>query len=202
MRLFLVRHGQTAANVRFELDTGAPGLPLTEVGHEQAASLPDRFSGMQIDHIITSNLTRTQETARPLVASRGLEPVIDEAVREIQAGDLEMRSDMEAIRIYRDTVEAWTNADLSPRMPGAEDGYEVMGRFDGAVDRVRSLVGAAGTVAIFAHGAIIRTWSKLRSINGGDERFALVENTGIVELHDGGGQWRINAWLGELDSVS
>ena len=47
MKLLLVRHGRTIANIMGALDTAFPGNPLDTVGHEQAASLPaeaPRFS--------------------------------------------------------------------------------------------------------------------------------------------------------------
>ena len=39
MRLFLVRHGQTHANVARRLDTAVPGLDLTDEGQAQALAL-------------------------------------------------------------------------------------------------------------------------------------------------------------------
>lgn len=197
MRLFLVRHGQTAANTRFELDTSEPGFPLTELGKEQAAALPEAFQGIDLDLIITSNLVRTQQTAHPLADSRGIRPVIDEDVREIRAGDLEMKSDEESIRVYHETVEGWSRGDLDPRIPGAETGHEVVERFTAGIERGRSIVGDSGSLVIVAHGAIIRTWSRLRAQNTDFARFHLVKNTGIVELSDSSGAWRIATWMGE-----
>lgn len=197
MRLFLVRHGQTEANTILALDTAYPGTPLTELGREQAAALPAALTGVDLDLMMTSNLTRTQETARPLAEARGMTPVIDEGVREIIAGDLEMNTDEESTRIYHTTVEAWSRGDLDPRMPGAEDGHEVIGRFTAGIERGRAAVGESGTLAVFAHGAIIRTWARFQAENTDWERFLIVPNTGIVEMSDDSGTWRIVTWLGE-----
>ena len=46
MRLFLVRHGQTHANVARQLDTAVPGVDLTDTGREQAQELADRLAGV------------------------------------------------------------------------------------------------------------------------------------------------------------
>ncbi|MDN5558048.1 MAG: histidine phosphatase family protein [Ruaniaceae bacterium] len=197
MRLFLVRHGQTAANTRLELDTADPGFPLTALGWEQAAALPAEFRGTELDLIVTSNLIRTKETAQPLAESRGMLPLVDEAAREIRAGELEMNSDEESIRIYHETVEAWSRGNLDPQIPGAENGHEVIERFTSVIERGRDAVGASGSLAIFAHGAIIRTWSRLRAENTDFERFHIVKNTGIIELDDSRGAWRIETWMGE-----
>ena len=72
VRLILVRHGQTRSNVHGLLDTGLPGPGLTELGQEQAASLVDVLAGERIDRVVASPLTRTVETATPLVTAAGL----------------------------------------------------------------------------------------------------------------------------------
>ena len=71
MRLLLVRHGQTAANVRGELDTAIPGPGLTRLGRRQAKAIPTELADEAIDGIYSSALIRTQETAQPLATSRG-----------------------------------------------------------------------------------------------------------------------------------
>ncbi|KTR37372.1 histidine phosphatase, partial [Curtobacterium oceanosedimentum] len=40
MRLLLIRHGQTPANVSGVLDAEVPGPGLTELGQQQADALP------------------------------------------------------------------------------------------------------------------------------------------------------------------
>lgn len=66
MRLLLIRHGQTPANVRGELATARPGPGLTALGRRQALAIPDAVAGEQIAAIYVSPLVRTGETAAPL----------------------------------------------------------------------------------------------------------------------------------------
>ena len=49
MRLILIRHGETTANVALALDTAFPGADLTELGHAQAAALTDTLDGTAVD---------------------------------------------------------------------------------------------------------------------------------------------------------
>ena len=49
MKLLLVRHGRTIANIMGALDTAFLGNPLDTVGHEQAASLPGRLAETGIE---------------------------------------------------------------------------------------------------------------------------------------------------------
>ncbi len=124
MRLLLIRHGQTPANVRGLLATARPGPGLTRLGRKQAAALAivlaDAVAGEQIAAIYVSPLTRTAETAAPLAASLGLDPQVLEGLEEIEAGDLEDRRDMPSVMVYVRTVFGWAAGDLDVRMPGAD----------------------------------------------------------------------------------
>lgn len=138
MRIHLIRHGQTSSNVSKALDTGFPGAPLTELGREQAASLPRRLRGIPLDAIYTSPLIRTQQTATPLATARGLDLLVREGVREIRAGDMEMSSADEDYRAYFETMGAWIGGNLAVRMGGLETGHDVLERFDSVVAEIES----------------------------------------------------------------
>lgn len=196
MRLLLVRHGQTTSNVGHHLDTAAPGASLTDLGRVQAGAVPEALGGEDITSIFVSNLVRTQETAAPLAEVRGLVPNIREGLREIGAGDYEMRNDEEAVHAYLDTIFGWDD-DLTRRMPGGESGEEMLARFDEVVAEAFDEVGDAGTVVFFAHGAIIRAYVGLRAA-GVDLGYAAhhwLPNTGMVALEGDPAQgWRVAGW--------
>ena len=198
MRLLLIRHGQTPSNVAGLLDTAAPGPGLTELGHRQAAEIPDGLRGENIDGIWVSSLVRTHFTAAPLAASTGLEPTQLPGLHEIAAGDLEMRRDHEAVRIYLETVFAWGLGDRSPRMPGGEDGHEFFARFDESIASVAA--SGAQTAVVVSHGAAIRVWVAGSATNvppsyAGEHD---IQNTGVIELEgDPASGWRLLAWQGK-----
>lgn len=100
MRLILIRHGQTPSNVADLLDTAEPGADLTDVGRRQAAAVPRSLVDERIDVVYASTLVRTQQTAEPLLAERDVEFRVHPGLREISAGEFEMRGDEEAIRGY------------------------------------------------------------------------------------------------------
>ncbi|MEU6121312.1 histidine phosphatase family protein [Streptomyces sp. NPDC047123] len=197
MRLLLIRHGQTPSNLKHLLDTGAPGPGLTPLGQEQAAALPQALADERIDALYASTLVRTQLTAAPLAAATGVDVEIRDGLRELIAGDLEMRGDEEAAALYLATAFAWSAGDTGRRMPGAEDGVEALGRFDAVVAEAAGT--GAGTVALVSHGAMIRSWVAARAVNL-DVAFAAdhpLGNTGVVVLEgspaDG---WRAVQWEG------
>lgn len=68
MLLYLVRHGQSEANV---VTYDWPDPNLTPLGHEQAAELGRRFEGEGIDLIIASPMKRAVQTALPIQRQTG-----------------------------------------------------------------------------------------------------------------------------------
>ncbi|WP_104086484.1 histidine phosphatase family protein [Arthrobacter sp. GMC3] len=203
MRLILIRHGQTPNNILNLLDTAVPGPGLTKLGEDQAAAVPDALREEQIQAIYVSNLTRTALTAQPLARDRGLTPIMREGLREISAGSLEMKGDMESVMAYMTTMKSWLTGDLAVRMPGADTGFDVLDRFD-AVVREAATAYPDGTVAMVSHGAMIRFWAGHRSenIDWSDPTYHELSNTGIVVLEgepgDGSarGGWHIESWQG------
>ncbi|MFI6560288.1 histidine phosphatase family protein [Streptomyces sp. NPDC050534] len=200
MRLLLIRHGQTPSNVSLLLDTAVPGPGLTALGEQQAMALPEALTGEDIEALYASTLVRTQLTAAPLAAARGLDVQVRDGIRELAAGDLEMLpGDTEHGRLYMKTVFAWAEGDTALRMPGGESGEEALGRYDAVVaEAARS---GAGTVAMVSHGAAIRMWTAARADNV-DVPFAAarpLDNTGVVILEgspaDG---WKALSWAGAV----
>src|SRR5659263_68413 len=117
MRLLLVRHGQTTANVAGLLDTDEPGAGLTDLGLEQAGALPEVLRDESIEVLYASTLVRTQQTAAPLASFLGLEVRVREGLREVRAGTLEMLGDDASVETYLGTTFAWSSGDVHVRMP-------------------------------------------------------------------------------------
>lgn len=198
MRLLLVRHAQTPANVDYLLDTAVPGPGLTELGERQAAALPGALAGEDVAALYASTLVRTRLTAAPLAAARGLDVLVRDGIREIAAGDLEMLpGDSPRAEPYMRTAFAWAAGETDLRMAGGESGTEFLARFDAVV--AEAAASGAGTVALFSHGAAIRTWAAAR-VDNVDVPFAAAHrlaNTGTVVLEgspaDG---WKALSWAG------
>jgi len=195
MRLHLIRHGETTANVTGALDTARPGADLTDLGREQAQQLVHRLHDEPIEALYTSTLVRTQQTARPLATARGLEITVDDGLREWDAGDLEMRTDQESEDRYLAVVFGWADGRTELRMPGGPDGVEALGRYDRAIAALAAT--GVACAAVISHGAAIRTWSAARARNA-DAAYAAehrLPNTAVVTL-DGDPErgWEVQAW--------
>ena len=197
MRLLLVRHGQTIDNVNGDLGTVVPGPPLTDLGEEQAAAIPAALADEHVEAIYASTMQRTSLTALPLAAAAGLRVEILDGLQEISAGVFEGKSDKESVRGYMGTIISWWH-DSAARVPGGESGDEFFARFTDAI--ARAVAAHDGTVAVFSHGAAIRTWASAISKNI-DEAFSRVHelpNTAMIVLEGSPAEgWITTHWDGE-----
>ncbi|MDC4233217.1 histidine phosphatase family protein [Actinomyces sp. B33] len=191
MLIVLVRHGRTYANALMALDTARPGLPLTEEGLAQASRLAERWESEVAPApsvVAVSPLTRTRQTAAPLCARFGVEPMIRPGLRELRSGDLEMNDDLLSDLGYHTTVGTWSCGGTGTRMGGGETGDEARARALPVVREVGRLVreraGEEGVGALIAHGALIRLLASTLAdnIDGGLVMRHFMGNTGTVVL--------------------
>ncbi|MBC9955599.1 histidine phosphatase family protein [Yimella sp. cx-51] len=196
MRLILIRHGETPANVLGSLDTALPGPGLTDRGREQAAAIPAALEPERIDRLFVSRAIRTHETIAPLAQALGLEPTVLAGAHEIQAGALEKRTDPDSVHTYLRLMGRWADGHLADRVPGGESGHDVLERFDESVRQIEET--GAQTAVLISHGAAIRFWTFQRGTNlaGTDLHEEPLPNTGIVVLEGNSDDgWSVMSWL-------
>lgn len=202
MRLILVRHGQTPDNVGGFLGTTVPGPGLTGLGLKQAAAIPGALAGEEIGAIFVSTMIRTHLTATPLSEHLALPLNIRDGLRELDAGDLEMRNDRPSVDTYISTLVNWVDGDRSVRITGAESGHEAFERFDTVVTEIASL--GHETAVIVSHGAMLRYWiaAVAENVSAAFVAENFIHNTGVVIMvgnpTDG---WHLDSWLGEKKSA-
>lgn len=191
MRLYLVRHGRTPSNVARLLDTAVPGADLDAAGREQAEVLVGRLVSVPLDAIYASDLVRTQQTAAPLAAARGLGVRVLGGLREIQAGDDEMSP---AWGRYVGALQEWGRGALDACVPGGEDAHAFFARYDAAIDEIA----AAGHDAalLVSHGAALRMWIGARVVGIDLEEVVgrRLGNTTVVTLESTADGWRFVDW--------
>lgn len=196
MRLYLLRHGQTHANVSGELDTAFPGVDLTDLGRQQAQAAARALADTGVGAIAVSTLARTDQTARPLAQASGLVPTVHAGLREVSAGDFEMCSDQASVHGYLETIGGWLDGDLGRQMPGGETGAAFLARYDAAIADVCAL--GVDSAVVISHGAAIRTWVTHRAAGEHAPVHEGLHNTGCITLDgnpvDG---WAIRSWQRE-----
>lgn len=180
MRLLLIRHGESQANVVGGMDTSAPGPDLTDKGRAQATSLVARLSGESVEAVYASTLVRAQQSAQPLADSLGLPVHVRDGLREVRVGELEAKSDPAAVAAYRAVYRQWLEGDPEQVLPGGESARQAVARFDAVVREIEA-EHADGTVAVFTHGSALRLWAVFASDNvTPDFGLAYIDNVAVV----------------------
>lgn len=87
MTVILLRHGVSTSNTAQTLAGRSQGVELDERGRQQAAALVDRLGGVPIDAIVRSPLLRCEQTVAPLGEQRGLVPIVEDRLAEVDYGD-------------------------------------------------------------------------------------------------------------------
>ncbi|MBJ8339870.1 histidine phosphatase family protein [Antrihabitans sp. YC3-6] len=203
-RLILVRHGETEGNVAKRLDTRLPGAPLTELGVTQAEAVGRRLAERAPAALVSSRALRAQQTASRIEAAcieAGAAVMVEvlDGLHEVQAGDLENRSDTASHETFKAVFHAWHSGDSTARPPGGESADEVLARYLPVVGELRSKYlddGQSGDVVVVSHGAAVRLVGRhLSNVPGLFAANNHLDNTETVELlptADGG--WECVRW--------
>lgn len=85
MKVYVVRHGQSASN-KSGVRNGQTDVPLTEEGYEDAKKAGEKIKHIKFDKIFSSDLIRAIETGKTAIP--GCEPIQFKSIREIDIGKL------------------------------------------------------------------------------------------------------------------
>jgi probable phosphoglycerate mutase len=125
----LIRHGATAhtAQGRFSGCTG-DNPPLSEVGERQAALLAARLAAVGgVDAVVASPVRRARRTAEVLAGALGVDPHVEDDLREIDFGRWEGRTGTDVQRRWPAELAAW-RASSAAAPPDGESVEQVAAR--------------------------------------------------------------------------
>jgi len=127
-RLVLVRHGQSYGNVDRRLDTRPPGSELTPLGRDQARAFArDGLSRPGL--LLHSVATRAAQTAAEISAEVDVPASEVTGIHEVQVGELENRSDDDAVAEFDAIYKRWHEGERDVPLPGGETGNQVLDRY-------------------------------------------------------------------------
>jgi broad specificity phosphatase PhoE len=174
LTLLLVRHGQSEWNAAGRLQGQTAHVPLTELGHAQAAAAADELARLEPGALLSSDLIRAVQTAEHCAAATGLPITTTPALREQGYGDLEGRPSRELWNVVD-----WTDANWSA--PGGESLAELHGRVETFLKNLAAEP-PADVIALVTHGDIIRAAQAVVAGLGPDAMPAVTPHNGTVTL--------------------
>ncbi len=178
VRITFVRHGESTAN-RVQRWQGQGDSPLSELGRRQAEQLGARVRGRRFDRVVSSDLSRAQDTARATGFSFELEP----AFREFDVGRWEGLTREEVAARYPEEI-ARLKAGEDVALGGGESYAAFSARIDAALARLRESMADGEHALVVCHGGVIGTvLSGALGLRGHNRwPFAKIANTSITEL--------------------
>ncbi|MBJ8795639.1 adenosylcobalamin/alpha-ribazole phosphatase [Citrobacter freundii] len=122
MRLWLVRHGETEANVA-GLYSGHAPTPLTERGIAQAQILGTLLRNVPVDNVLCSELERARHTTQLILGDREVPVRNMPELNEMFFGDWEMRHHRDLAREDAENYAVWCN-DWQNATPTNGEGFQ------------------------------------------------------------------------------
>ncbi|WP_194202065.1 histidine phosphatase family protein [Glycomyces albidus] len=152
-RLLVVRHGQTEWNVAGRIQ-GSSDIDLDETGRKQAVEAGPELARYEPSRIISSDLRRAVDTARPVAEITGIEIELDKRLQERGYGPWEGLTGSEIAEQFPEDHRRW-RAGEPLQHPEIETWTELHRRTAEAVrDIIESDV--EGTAIVVCHGGSAR----------------------------------------------
>jgi len=152
-RLILVRHGQTAWNAEKRYQ-GQTDVKLGDIGQQEAAALGGRLATERIDAALSSDLSRTLQTAEAILAHHACALHKEPRLREICMGAWEGLTYEEIRAQDPERLGRWRNDPLEVAPPGGETLAELAQRVEVLLAEL-VLRSADETLLLVSHGGTL-----------------------------------------------
>ncbi|MCS5450865.1 2,3-diphosphoglycerate-dependent phosphoglycerate mutase GpmB [Enterobacter huaxiensis] len=197
LQVYLVRHGETQWNAERRIQ-GQSDSPLTEKGVQQAWQVAERARTLGITHVISSDLGRTQQTARIIADACGCDVILEPRIRELDMGVLEKRH----IDTLTETEEGWrrtlVNGTEDGRIPEGESMQELSVRMHAALAECLKLP-AGSRPLLVSHGIALGCLvSTILGLPAYAERRLRLRNCSISRIDYQESQWLASGWVVEM----
>ena len=196
-QIVLVRHGASEPAVPgrpFPLLNGHGDPALAPDGELQAELVAERLAGEPLAGLFVTTLRRTAQTAAPLAARLGLEPVVLPDLREVHLGEWEggefrvRIAEADPIALQAVEEERWD------AIPGAETMEALATRVRAGIDALVALAGPGVTVAAVVHGGVIGEVCR-QATESRPFAFVHADNGSLTRLIVlGGGRWLLRSF--------
>ena len=132
MQLYLLRHGESIANVKRVFASLKIDPPLTEKGVQQICFQADTLSDVDFGAIHCSQLLRAVQSAVIMSAGRNIAPVVSPSMHEVDTGELDGKdqTDENNWQAFIAVMDQWKAGKHDVEFPGGESLTEVRARLD------------------------------------------------------------------------
>lgn len=178
--IYLMRHGESAVNVKRMIKCHTLDGDLTALGAKQAHKAARWLLDKHITQIYTSPIHRAAQTAEIIGDLLGLEPISEDKLREFDCGDLEGRDDDAGWAIWSAMFDRWLAHELDAMFTGGESYKNAFERFN----RVLGQLPADENVLLVTHGGMIRTIVPYLCVNAAALQVSHIANAGIILLEN------------------
>jgi broad specificity phosphatase PhoE len=124
MRIYLLRHGQTAAGLDYDPGLRHPNPGLDDTGLRQAELLGRRLQNCGVEILYSSDLRRARETAQIVSRHTNTAILFKAQLREIEMGAIPVQG----WKAYPDDYRAWQTHAADLPYPQGEAGADVRKR--------------------------------------------------------------------------
>ena len=154
--LFLIRHGQSVANVTPVVGGLRGDAGLTDLGRQQAGRLEERLRAEQFraDVLYTSTLPRALETSEYVARALDQPPVDDDELQELRPGEADGLSHAEWRARYPPASDGSVPDPFEPFSPGGESWATFLARAGAALSRLITRHDGERVVAV-THGGVV-----------------------------------------------
>ena len=140
LTLYLLRHGESMANVGRVFAAKKIDPPLSDIGIQQATMQAETLKVIEFEAIYSSTLLRARQTAEIVSQRCRLEPIFSDALQEVDVGILDGESQEDPIKwaAYEGVIKKWEKGFASVGFPGGETLNDIGNRFRGFLDGLES----------------------------------------------------------------
>ena len=163
-RLYLVRHGQTAWNVKKLIQGNLDNIPLNENGIQQANAVAERIKNeYPVDAVFASGMLRAQQTAQAIGDKFDIPIVVDSNLNEVDFGKFAGSSIYEIESKFPEYFQAFRHFILTnrqentqrPTLPDGESIAQIEKRVQAFVQNLLNEHGGKHVVAV-SHGSFLK----------------------------------------------
>ena len=185
--IYLIRHAEAEGNL-FRRAQGHWNGKVTDRGRRQIDALAERFRGVKIDAVYSSDLDRTVATAGALLRGRELELVTTPRLREINMGVWEGEPWGNITYRWPEQMYLFNNEPERWFVPGCESFGKVQERMTKVILELAAKH-EGGTIAAVSHGMAIKIFlmGAMGVHSGEGEPMLHGDNTAVslLEVEDG-----------------